>query len=130
MLVGGVYLFSPMFMPYHAQIVDLTWEEIPERTRWLLLAFQHGSGAQGIALALSIVIIAWIPLRRGERWARWTLPGLGFLTGLPIVCTVHGLAVSTKANVPLAPLIVGSAIFLAGTVASFWPSPQPSQSDV
>lgn len=123
--VGGAYLLSPRFMPYHAEVAAMPWEEVPERLRWLLAAFQHGAGALGLALALGIAALALGPLRRGERWARWTLAAMGFTAALPMLRIVRGLATSTGAGVPLAPLIAGTALLCAALIASFWPDKRP-----
>lgn len=119
---SGVYLLSPEFMPYHAQVAGMTWAELPERLRWLLGAFQRGAGALGLSLAIAITAIAWFPLRRGERWARWTLAAIGLAADLPLLCTVRRLATSSGADVPLAPLAALSALLGAAMLASFWPA--------
>lgn len=118
---GSVYLLSPGFMPYHAQVVGMAWAEVPERFRWLISAFQHGAGALAVSLAIAIAAIAWIPLRQGARWARWTLAALGLTAAMPLLCAVQRLATSTGADVPLAPLAALAALLLIAMIASFWP---------
>ena len=96
-LVGCAYLVSPSFMPYHAQVVGMTWSEVPERFRWLLSAFQRGAGALALALGLAMAALAWIPLRRGENWARCLLAVLSLVAGAPFLLIVRHLAVLSGA---------------------------------
>lgn len=121
-LVGCAYLVSPSFMPYHAQIVGMAWGEVPERFRWLLSAFQRGAGALALALAVALAAIAWIPLRRGEMWARCVLVVLSLVAGAPFLFIVHNLAALSGASVPLAPLVASTILLALAAVASFWPS--------
>ncbi|MBQ4335402.1 MAG: hypothetical protein IJC63_08530 [Myxococcaceae bacterium] len=121
-LVGCAYLVSPSFMPYHAQIVGMAWGEVPERFRWLLSAFQRGAGALALALAVALAAIAWIPLRRGEMWARCVLVVLSLVAGAPFLFIVRHLAVLSGASVPLAPLVASTILLALAAVASFWPS--------
>ena len=128
-LVGCAYLVSPSFMPYHAQVVGMTWSEVPERFRWLLSAFQRGAGALALALGLAMAALAWIPLRRGENWARCLLAVLSLVAGAPFLLIVRHLAVLSGASVPLAPLIASTILLALAAVASFWPSRRAPVSD-
>jgi hypothetical protein len=66
------------------------------------------------SLAITLFVVAAIPLRRGEPWAFWTLCTAVLLYGVPMLI-VDGLNVSPeRLLVTLAPQVGGLVLFGAG----------------
>ncbi|MGI5863267.1 MAG: hypothetical protein ACOX6T_14595 [Myxococcales bacterium] len=116
--MGLVYLFSPRFMPYHAQVVGADWEAVPTGFQRLILAFQRGSGVAVLACALALSVLALVPLRRGELWAMRAIPAVGFAGLVPLAVIVGRLGAETGAAVPLLPLLAAIALLAVGWIAS------------
>ncbi|HCF60581.1 MAG TPA: hypothetical protein DFS52_21605 [Myxococcales bacterium] len=116
--MGLVYLFSPRFMPYHAQVTGADWEAIPAGTQRLILAFQRGSGVAVIACALALFVLTLVPLRRGERWAMRAVPAVGLVGLVPLAVIIGRLGAETGAAVPLPPLLGAIGLLAGGGIAS------------
>ena len=114
--MGAVYLASPRFMPYHARVAGMTWAEVPPRLRLLLLAFQRGAGAATLACGLAVAILALVPLRRGEPWARWAIAAIGLTGGLPLLAVTVWLARASGVLTPW-PVVAASVVVLLVGVA-------------
>jgi peptidoglycan/LPS O-acetylase OafA/YrhL len=76
-LFGVRYYFFNELMPYHLEALAVPWAELPGGVRFMLVEFMHGVGAGFLTLAVAMFVLLLVPFRRGERWADWTLPGLG-----------------------------------------------------
>jgi hypothetical protein len=53
-LFGGMYMFKPSFMPYHAVIVKLNWEQIPASEQILVRALMIATG--GVTISVGIIL--------------------------------------------------------------------------
>lgn len=110
--LGVTYLTMPRFMPYHARVANASWESLADPLRVLLLAFMRGSGAATLAAAISIIVILWLPFRRGERWARHAVPAVGLCATLPLSAIMLSLQLKTSAGPPLILVLAAVALQL------------------
>ena len=53
-LFGGMYMFKPSFMPYHAVIVKLNWEQIPLSEQILVRALMIAT--VGVTISVGIIL--------------------------------------------------------------------------
>ena len=53
-LFGGLYMFKPSFMPYHAEIVHLNWDQIPASEQALVRALMIAVG--GVTISVGIIL--------------------------------------------------------------------------
>lgn len=53
-LFGGLYMFKPSFMPYHAHIVHLNWDQIPHTEQVLVRALMIAVG--GVTISVGIIL--------------------------------------------------------------------------
>lgn len=112
---GLVYFFRPEFMPYHARAVGKTWAELEPGIRWLMLAFLRIIGGGWMAIAAAIGIMAFIPFRRGEAWARLAVPIVGLISG---IASLYGTLL-VKLNTPGSPPWQAPALGLVLIVVGF-----------
>jgi amino acid transporter len=77
--LGLVYLFSPMFMPYHREILGKNWDDLEKPNQMLLLALMKGMGAGLIGIGVLIIFLLFYPFRDGEKWVRFALPIAGLI---------------------------------------------------
>jgi hypothetical protein len=113
--VGLRYLLSPRIMLYHQQALGVSWESLRPREQGLLLALLKGTGLCALVTSNAITTLL-IPLRRGERWARWAIAGLCLNTLVPASWIAVRLAAATGAATPW-PFLLGA---IALVVVGFW----------
>ena len=82
-LFGALYLFSPTFMPYHAVAVGEEWSAVAEGYQVLIGALLDVAGSGWLALAVSLTALIAVPIRRGERWARYAAPMIILAFNIP-----------------------------------------------
>ena len=100
MVFGLRYILSPQIMPYHQEVIGVNWEDLSPRTQKMFLAFLHGAGTSMFLSGLSVLILLFIPFRRGEVWSRWALPVLCGPAQIATLCTALDLHRSTHASTP------------------------------
>ena len=82
-VLGTIYLFSPTFMPYHGVAVGAEWSEVPSEYRILIGALLDVAGGGWLALTVALFALIVFPIRRGERWARYTAPLIVLVFNIP-----------------------------------------------
>ena len=100
-IVGGFrYFLSNTMMPYHAQAIGKNWAELDRGIQAIILALMGACGAGAITIGFIVLILLFIPFRRGERWVNWTI----FLGGIvwSILCFIVTFKVylATNASTP------------------------------
>jgi hypothetical protein len=116
--MAGFYVFTPRILPYHEEVLGVTWEQLQPGYQLIFLSFFKIAGALCLASVLALLFLLFIPFRRGEAWARWAipifqLPSLAALNYVPI-----NIALTTTAHPPLAIFFVGDALLVAGFLFS------------
>jgi hypothetical protein len=126
LIVGVRYSFSPRIMPYHQEALGVDWDDLGPREQRLMLALLRGAGLAALVTGIAMGTLLFIPFRRGERWARWTLSGLSLTLLIPAARQAATLAAATGAATPwpallVAILVVLVGFLLAGPVAAVGP---------
>ena len=75
-LIGLRYFFSSEIMQYHQEVIGMSWADVQPRFQKMFLAFMNGAGLSLFTQGLALIILLFIPFRRGEIWARWAIPAL------------------------------------------------------
>jgi hypothetical protein len=99
---GLRYLLTKEYMPYHAQVSQSSWAEIPTRLQAVMLGMLKVVAAGLIALGIAL---GWLtlPLSRGESWATWAILSVVLVNGLiTIYVTVTLRKVEPTAKTPVA----------------------------
>ena len=114
--VGFIYFFSSKMMPYHAQIIGKNWAELDRGIQLLILALMNSGGAGVITLMFILLVVLFIPFRRGENWANWTLLLAGIIFGGLFFFVTFKVYLATNAPSPwplgLAGMVLGLLGFL------------------
>lgn len=97
---GLVYLLSPKFMPYHADAIGISWEELTPRYQALLLALLKAVGGGFLGSSVAFLTILFIPYRARAAWARWALLGTGVVVGFPALYATLIVKYGTPASPP------------------------------
>ena len=120
-LQGVLYIVTPRFMPYHADALGVTWEALPSHYQGFLLGVIKAMGAGSIAVTLALMLLLWIPFRRGERWARWAVPVVGMTFTTLTAYAAYTIDINTPASTPWRQTCLLAMLYLAGGLASYWP---------
>ncbi len=112
---GAVYLCRGSFMPYHAEALSRSWDELEPTLQTLIEALMDLAGAGWIALGVAILVLVAIPVRRGERWARTLVPVLLLLFYVPTLLATLAVLRATPATPPW----YGNAVALLVAVVAF-----------
>jgi hypothetical protein len=116
--VGAVYFFSSKMMPYHTQIIGKNWAELDRGIQILILALMNIGGACVITLMFIMLVVLFIPFRRGERWANWTLFLVGIVFGGLFFFVTFKVYLATNASSPWPLGIAGMVLGLLGFLFS------------
>jgi len=100
MVIGLRYILSSQIMPYHQEVIGVNWGDLSPRIQKMFLAFLHAAGTAVFLYGLSVLILLFIPFRRGEVWSRWALPVLCLPGQIAILYTALDLHLSTHASTP------------------------------
>ena len=117
-LMGVVYLCRKKFMPYHAEALDQSWEELGAPARTLFIASMKIIGSAWIALALALILLLRNGFREELTWAIYGVPLIGLTFSLPTLLAVFRVRASTRASPPWPPLAVVVVLFLVGFMLS------------
>jgi ABC-type Fe3+ transport system permease subunit len=99
-VLGAIYLFRPTFMPYHAVALSKEWAELDAATQVLIKGLMEVAGGGWLALGTLTLLLALVPIRRGERWARWALPIASLLLYVPTLFAALSVLEQTPATPP------------------------------
>ena len=110
------YLLSSQIMPYHLQVIDRSWNDLDARLQMMLLGLLRLGGIGQLSTGITLGILTLIPFRRGQRWAYWAIPIIGFIYGTPIAYGAYALHRSTQAATPWKVVVI---ILLVLLVAYF-----------
>ena len=98
--LGAIYLFRPTFMPYHALALGKEWAELDAATQVLIKALMDVAGGGWLALGTLLLLLVAVPIRRGERWARWAAPTASLLFYVPTLLATLSVLQQTPASPP------------------------------
>lgn len=100
LVLGTIYLFSPTFMPYHAVALGKEWTALDIATQVLIKALMEVAAGGWLALGALLLLLVAFPIRRGERWARWTAPIAALLFYVPTLLATLSVLQHTPATPP------------------------------
>ena len=109
---GLRYLLTKEYMPYHAQVSQSSWAEIPTRLQAVILGMLKVVAAGLIALGIAV---GWLtlPLSRGESWATWAILSVVLVNGLiTIYVTVTLRKIEPTAKTPVAAAATSVALVM------------------
>ena len=115
---GLLYFLASEIMPYHQQVVGMTWDKIDPRFQKMFLAFMHGTGFVSLVQGLTVIVLILIPFRKGESWARWTIPAIILTASVYLLYITLNLKSSTQASTPWQFAAVTLFLGVAGLILS------------
>jgi hypothetical protein len=119
MYVGGlIYAVITEFMPYHADAVGRSWNELDQPLQVLIIAALNADGGLILCNALAMTILLTIPFRRGELWASWAITAIGSATLLTVIRSSLNVDLHTAANPPWLALPVIIVLLVAALAFS------------
>ena len=97
---GIGFLLRSEFTPYHGAAAGVPWSEVPPNFQFVILALTKLAGGLWFVFALCILVLLFIPFRRGARWAVWAVPLLMLAHYVaPMPAMIH-LTTNTPATPP------------------------------
>lgn len=118
MVFGAAYLVRSQFMPYHEEAIGLPWQQLDQRLQTLLLALMRTTGGGLLMGGISLAILLLIPFRAGEPWARFAIPAMGLVGGLPTLYATILVRSRTHAHTPVAASATGIVLLIIGFILS------------
>lgn len=101
MLIAGlIYLLRESFMPYHADVIGKSWEQLLPAEQLLYLGMMRTEAAGFLAASLAVGILLLIPYRRGERWAAPAIFLIAVVEYLPTAVATYRVSLLSDANPP------------------------------
>ena len=108
-------------MPYHSEALGVSWDELSPHYQGFVLGVIRAMGAGSVSVSLAVLIILFIPFRRGERWAMWAVPLIGMTFTLLTAYAAYTIDVRTPASTPWQATCGLAAMYAAGAAISYWP---------
>ena len=97
---SSIYLFRSEFMPYHADAVGMSWDNVPQGFQITILALMKTLGGGWLAIFVGFAAILFIPFRKGELWAKYTLLFMALACLIP---SLYSNILYIKANIGAEP---------------------------
>jgi len=122
-LIFGVrYLFCDTFMPYHEEAIGMKWAELSMGLQVFINSSVKMTAGGFFVVGTTVIVLLVIPFRKGERWAKWFIPGLSLLYLCFALYVPINIALKTQASTPwpgsvAAMVIMIIAFFLSGAVS-------------
>jgi hypothetical protein len=113
---GVRYLLAREYMPYHAQVTQRAWAEVPELLRAVILGMLKVVAAGLLALGIAV---AWLtlPLSRGELWASWAILSITLVNGsITLFVTISLRRIEPTARTPIVPVVVSIALVIVAVL--------------
>jgi hypothetical protein len=109
-----MYLLRSRFMSYHSAAVGLTWDEVDERFRILIIALLRVAGGGYLSASTATLFLLLIPFRQGQLWANWALLAIGLASMVPSLAATLLVKLKTPASPPWIAASCGLALVAAG----------------
>ncbi|KGY14211.1 hypothetical protein NM22_01775 [Vibrio tubiashii] len=110
---GVTYLTAPTLMPYHLDAMQSTWNGLSTGIQTMSINFMKSVSAGFLSSGLAVLVLLFLPFRRGEQWAAYAILALIYTQVGIISSRTYDVAVNTAANPPLLPLVL---VLVAATV--------------
>jgi len=97
-------------MPYHGVALGKSWNELSYNMQISFIGIMRLVGGCFITISMAILSILIVPYRKGEKWAKYTIPILEIICCLFILNAAMVIKLNTESNPPVIIPII--AIFL------------------
>ncbi len=124
LLQGVRYLSSGELMPYHMAVIEIPWDSLERSQQTLFLGLLKGFGAGAFCVGFATLLLAFIPLRAGQRWARWVTPAVAGSYSAALVYVTQGALL--PGATPIAVSVALCAMVVIAAVGSLFGSDSPS----
>ena len=117
--LAAKYLLGPAPMAYHTAIMAHDGVEATDGHNWVFRALYTVLGSLSLALAVTLAVLALIPVAQGAFWAKLTVLVMGITSaagGFGVPCRVEK---ATGVRTPWRPAAVLFVMMLCGVVLSF-----------
>jgi hypothetical protein len=120
LLQGLLYLTTPTFMPYHADALAVTWEELPAHHQGFLLGVIKAMGAGSVGVSFALLLILFSPFRSGSAWAGRAVPAIGIVFTVLVAYAAYTIDVLTPAETPWRQTCALTGLYFIGGIISSW----------
>jgi hypothetical protein len=114
MVFAFLYLFRGKFMPYHADAVETSWEELDQRIRVLILALMRVAGGGWMASSVAIGTFLVFYILEGGLRAPLALTITGLAVCIPTLLATLLVKRRTQATPPVFAVLFAMVLLLAG----------------
>lgn len=115
-------LTSQEFMPYHAVVAGKPWAQLEPGVQIIILGMLTIIGGGFISYGCGVLWL-FLPLNRGEAWARWAILTLTAASIVPtLYVTVMLRRFAPQAETPVGPAALVLALILIGVGLTFLPA--------
>lgn len=111
---GLSYLIRSSYMPYHAEAVNLPWEEVPPAFQRLIWTYMKAASGGWIALGVVFIYLQYKFNQNKEAWIPYLILVGGLIFGAISLYAAIGLRMTTPANAPVLPVAVILTFLLIG----------------
>lgn len=115
---GAMYLARTEFLSHHAQAVGMPWSEVPVQFQVLVLGLIKLTGGAFVALAGALLIMLFVPFRRGERWAVWAVPAVAIGCCVGLANAMAYVGSRSAASPPWTIMLTAPCLVVIGAVLS------------
>lgn len=124
--IGIVHYTATEPLSWYRAALGVGWDQLTPGTRAVFVTYFKIAGTGQIGVSVALGIILFIPYRRGEAWARWTLlivgGGASLLSSYGILTTELSTGASVPWYNPLASLVLIVAGFLLSPASGKFPA--------
>jgi hypothetical protein len=118
MAFAFIYLFRRKFMPYHADAVEKSWNDLDEKNRTLITALMRVAGGGWMASSLAIGILLYFFIRQGDHLSSLAMAITGLAVCIPTLLATLIVKRRTKANPPVFAAVFAIVLLLAGCLVA------------
>lgn len=116
MLFGIIYMVRPTFMPYHARIVHLNWEQIPETEQILVRALMIAVGGVTISIGIILGLFIYKFQKTGLQWVSNLVMASGIIASILISIAPLFVVLTSDSVPPLYIPVIIIALFITGNM--------------
>lgn len=115
-LFGGLYMFKPSFMPYHAEIVHLNWGQIPLSEQVLVRALMIAVGGVTISVGIILAMLVFKFRKTKIQWISKFTMIYGIIASLLITIAPIYVVINSDSVPPLYFPVVIIALLVTGYI--------------
>jgi len=115
-LFGGLYMFKPSFMPYHAEIVHLNWDQILVAEQILIRALMIAVGGVTISVGIILGMFIFKFQKTGLQWVSNYVMISGIVAAVLISIAPIFVVIKSDAIPPLYFPVIIIALLVAGNI--------------